>query len=174
MKLAIASNGKDSSALVDERFGRADYFLLTNEEGTSIEEVIDNNAKNSETGAGTGAASLIAEKGVKMLFAGNLGPKAQAVLDEAGISFISFSGTVAEAMEFAKQGNLPPAGPPSSPGTPGSGAGRGTGQGRGLGQGGGMGQGGGGRGRGGRGMGQGRGMGSCGRKGTGRNQSGRL
>jgi len=171
MKIAIASNGKDASAQVDERFGRADYFLVTNEDATAIEEIIENNSKNSQTGAGTGSASLIAEKGVKALFAGNLGPKAQSVLDEAGVKFISFSGTVAEALEFAKQNNITLSGTGSpAPVNPGSG----TGQGRGQGTGQGRGMGGGGRGGCGGKGGGGRGMGGGGQKGTGRNQSGRF
>lgn len=141
MKIAIASNGTNTDSQVDERFGRADFFLITNENGDQIEEVIENNSKNSQTGAGTGSASLIAEKGVKALFAGNLGPKAESVLNAAGINFISFQGTVAQAMEMADKdnffnqnqnsGNLQQRGQQGA----GMGYGRGMGKGRGMGQG---------------------------------------
>ncbi|MCB9480757.1 MAG: NifB/NifX family molybdenum-iron cluster-binding protein [Desulfobacteraceae bacterium] len=166
MKIAIASNGTNTDSQVDERFGRADFFLITNENGDQIEEVIENNSKNSQTGAGTGSASLIAEKGVKALFAGNLGPKAESVLNAAGINFISFQGTVAQAMEMADKdnffnqnqnsGNLQQRGQQGA----GMGYGRGMGKGRGMGQG--------------CGTGQGRGMGGGCRKGMGRNQGGRF
>jgi predicted Fe-Mo cluster-binding NifX family protein len=170
MKIAIASNGTTAASQVDERFGRADYFLITNENGDQIEEIIENNAKNSSTGAGTGSASIIAEKGVKALFAGNLGPKAESVLSAAGVNFISFQGSVAQAMEMAKQSNFYNQNPGSSnyqnqgqqqP------FGGGMGGGRGMGGGGGRGMGGGGRGMGG---GGGRGMGGGCNKGMGRNQ----
>lgn len=166
MKIAIASNGTNTDSQVDERFGRADFFLITNDNGDQIEEVIENNSKNSQTGAGTGSASLIAEKGVKALFAGNLGPKAESVLNAAGINFISFQGTVAQAMEMADKdnffnqnqnsGNLQQRGQQGA----GMGYGRGMGKGRGMGQG--------------CGTGQGRGMGGGCRKGMGRNQGGRF
>ncbi|MGE4519844.1 MAG: NifB/NifX family molybdenum-iron cluster-binding protein [Desulfobacteraceae bacterium] len=166
MKIAIASNGKDTSAQVDERFGRADYFLITNENCDTIQEIIENKSKNSQTGAGTGSASLIAEKGVKALFAGNLGPKAESVLSQAGISFVSFSGTVGDALEFARTSNLSA----STENQTVAGKNQPMKQGPGMGQGRGMGGGKGGCG------GKGGGGGRCmaGQRGMGRNQSGRF
>jgi len=103
MKTAIAAKGSDLTSQTDERFGRADFFLITDKDCRTIEEVIENVSKNDSTGAGTGAASLVAEKGVSFLVAGNLGPKAENVISTAGINFISFAGTVFEAMEFVRQ-----------------------------------------------------------------------
>lgn len=174
MKIALAATGKDFNSLVDERFGRADYFILTNENADAVEEIIENTAKNDATGAGTGAASLIAEKKAEIVVAGNLGPKAENVLNAAGIEFVSFTGSVSQAIDFIK-GNLsmedikaqmktaPDMQQTNRPGM-GMGAGRGMGRGK-SGCGGGRGQG---MGRGGCGGGMGRGQG------MGRNNSGRM
>ncbi|PIE75234.1 MAG: hypothetical protein CSA18_00860 [Deltaproteobacteria bacterium] len=106
MKMAIASKGKDLSSEVDERFGRADFFLITDKNGEIIDEVIKNESKNNTTGAGTNAASLIAEKNVSLLIAGNLGPKAEAVINAAGIKFMSFAGKIRDALVFVKEKGL--------------------------------------------------------------------
>lgn len=108
MKIAIASKGKELSSQVDERFGRAEFFIITDKKGETIEEVIKNDSKNNSTGAGTSAASLIAEKQVSLLLAGNLGPKAQAVIDAAGIKFINFEGKVSDALISVREKELDP------------------------------------------------------------------
>lgn len=172
MKIALAANGKDFNSQVHERFGRADYFIITNDNADAVEEVIENSAKNDATGAGTGAASMIAEKNVSVVVAGNLGPKAEDVLNAAGIKFLSYFGKIADAVEFLK-GNSSMENIDQMKTAPdmqryagrqmGQGAGRGmgrcSGQGRGMGRGGCQGGAG-------RGMGRGTGMG--------RNGSGRM
>ncbi|MGM0418998.1 MAG: NifB/NifX family molybdenum-iron cluster-binding protein [Thermodesulfobacteriota bacterium] len=184
MKTAIAAKGKDLTSQVDERFGRADFFLITDKDCQTIEEVIENVSKNDSTGAGTGAASLVAEKGVSFLVAGNLGPKAENVISTAGINFISFAGTVSEAMEFVRQNSSvqpdsfqPGAKTQAAPSADSFDyprAGKGTGQGRGMGMGRGMGTGpGGGRGQC-RNPGKGQGRGGGGGKGMGRQNSRRF
>jgi len=189
MKTAIAAKGRDLTSQVDERFGRAEFFLITDKDCQAIEEVIENVSKNDSTGAGTGAASLVAEKGVSFLVAGNLGPKAENVISSAGINFISFSGTVSEAIDFVKQNStlsqesFQPAAASGSPSAnkddfdfprAGQGAGQGqrTGSGRGMGRGMGTGQGGG-RGKC-RNSGAGKGRGGGGGRGMGRQNSGRF
>ena len=99
MKIAIASKGKNPESQVHEKFGRADYFLITDQDGKEIAETINNNAKNNSTGAGIAAAQMLVDKNVEIVVAGNLGPKAEDVLNIAGIKFKSFAGSVLNVMK---------------------------------------------------------------------------
>jgi len=64
-------------------FGRAKCYLIA--DGAS-REIVANSGIGAEHGAGTGAAALLAERGVGMVLAPELGPKAAAALASAGIS----------------------------------------------------------------------------------------
>ena len=75
MKIAVASKGEGLKARIDDRFGRAEYFVivdLKNMEATTIE----NTAKDEASGAGGKAVRLLANEGVEVLVAPELGPKA--------------------------------------------------------------------------------------------------
>ncbi len=166
MKVAISSTGSNLESQTDPRFGRAAYFIIYDDATNEVIQVIDNTESvNVAHGAGINAATTIANAGVKTLITGQVGPKAQAVLEQAGINVFSFAGgTVKAAMEAMKNGLITPSQTEPGFGSTGPGFGRGMGGGRGMGCGRGMGGSGGmggGRGMGGRGMGgrQGRGYG---------------
>jgi len=114
-------------------------------------EAIPNSSAGASSGAGIQAAQTIANKGVKVVITGNVGPNAYQVLSSASIEILTgASGTVREAVESFKNGKLANAatGPTAtahsgmSPGMgSGMGMGRGMGQGRGMGMGRGVGMG---------------------------------
>lgn len=108
MRIAVSSTGTELSSPVDERFGRCAYFVIfddRSQKGT----VIVNGSRNAPHGAGIQAAQLLVDRKVKMALSGHLGPKAQEVLDRAGIKAITgISGTVEEALESACQGRFNP------------------------------------------------------------------
>ncbi|MCK4659994.1 MAG: NifB/NifX family molybdenum-iron cluster-binding protein [Phycisphaerae bacterium] len=174
MRIAITASGPTLDANVDPRFGRCPYFLIVDMDTLNFEAVENPNVALGG-GAGIQSAQLMAAKGVKFVLTGNCGPNAHETLSAAGIGVIpGCSGTVRDAAEQFKAGQLNTAGEPnvashsgmadapsSFTGQPGLGGGAGMGGGPGGGGGGrGMGRGGGqGRGRGGGGMGQGRGGG---------------
>ncbi|MBW2574105.1 MAG: NifB/NifX family molybdenum-iron cluster-binding protein [Deltaproteobacteria bacterium] len=160
MKVAISSSGKDLNSQVDPRFGRCAYFLIINTEDMSF-EAFDNESGMLGGGAGIQSAQFIASKGAKAVITGNCGPNAVNTLYAAGIQvFLGNMGTVTEALDNYKNGNLTPTKTANVLDHNGIAAGTGMGGGRGMG--------GGGRGRGGRGMGGGGGMGMGGGGGTGR------
>ena len=68
-------------------FGRATSFALY-ETAASPATVVPNEGAASEHGAGTGAAAFLVEKGVRVLLAPEVGPKAKAALDAAGIRIV--------------------------------------------------------------------------------------
>lgn len=111
MKIAIPSKSIKVEDEMDERFGRAEYFIIVtiNEDFFSTMDGIENPAKDDSTGAGTKCVKNLADMGVDtVIVKGEIGPKAWAVIKEFGIK--AFDGskarTPAEAYnEFAK-GNL--------------------------------------------------------------------
>jgi predicted Fe-Mo cluster-binding NifX family protein len=157
MIVAISATGNTLDSMVDPRFGRAAWFLIVDTDSKQILEAIDNSTgKEAAHGAGISAAALVADKGVKAVLTGRVGPKAMPVLDKAGVQAVNdVSGSVQKAIaNFSGTADTtPPAagtGQASAPnvgqgqqqgGGMGKGCGCGQGQGRGMGQGKGQGQG---------------------------------
>jgi len=171
MKIAVSAGGPSLDSPIDPRFGRCQYLLIVDSESLDF-EAVENPAVMAPGGAGIQAAELVASMGAGAVITGNCGPNAYQVLSAAGIEvFVGASGSVREAIEAYRRGELratpgPSTGPYSGmdPGMgPGMGGGMGGGRGGGMGGGRGGGMGGG---RGG-GMGGGRGGGMGGGRGGG-------
>lgn len=144
MKIVISSQGPDLNSPCDPRFGRCAFFIFYDLEKDEYESV-ENPFAGAYGGAGIQAAQFVIQKGVNAVISGSVGPNAFGVLESAGIQvFMIQGGTVKEAIEAFKRGELPPL---AGPGMGGFGPGRGFGPGMGGGFGRGMGRGmGGGRG----------------------------
>jgi predicted Fe-Mo cluster-binding NifX family protein len=135
MKLAISSTGKDLDSELDPRFGRCPYFVIVDTDTMEF-EVIDNSSGMSAGGAGIAAAQLIAGKGAGVVLTGSCGPNAFEALSAAGIQVISgLSGTLRNAVEKYKSGQLNPISQPDVSSHFGMGRGQGPGAGRGMGRG---------------------------------------
>jgi len=73
---------------MDARLGRAPGFTVIDSE-TRETTYIDNGANAAAShGAGTGAAKSIAEAGVDVVVAPEIGPKAASVLEAAGVRLL--------------------------------------------------------------------------------------
>jgi len=146
MRVCVSATSGSLDSQVDPRFGRCQYFVIVDSETMQF-EAIPNSSAGAMSGAGIQAAQTIANKGVKVLITGNIGPNAYQVLSSAGIEILTgASGTVREAVESFKNGKLRDAatGPTAaahSGVSPGMGGGMGMGQGMGSGRGMGMGRG---------------------------------
>ena len=107
MKIAVTTSGKDLSAPLDSRFGRAPKFLIYDLDANSF-EIIDNAQNlNAANGAGIQSAQNVASAGAQVLITGNCGPKAFRTLSAAGIKIIiGASGTVKEAAAKFQKGEL--------------------------------------------------------------------
>ena len=106
MKIAITSRGEDLDAEMDQRFGRCQYFVIVDSETMEF-QAHDNKAAMERGGAGPQAAKAILDLGAEILITGNLGPNAHMALHASGIKgFIGASGTVKEALEQYKNGEL--------------------------------------------------------------------
>lgn len=143
MKIALTSTGPDLSAQVDPRFGRCPYFLFVDPETMKF-EAVENPNVGAMGGAGIQSAQLVANKGAEAVLTGSCGPNAFQTLQAAGVKVITgVVGTVRDAIERYKSGQLRPTPAPNVPSHfgmgygqpmgPGFGPGMGRGMGRGMG-----------------------------------------
>jgi predicted Fe-Mo cluster-binding NifX family protein len=98
MKIAIASEGRDLTSEMGSTFGRCPVFLFV-DTGTGAVDVCENGAQDASGGAGVEAARIVVERGAEIVIAPMVGPKAQDVLDHAGIRVhLHKGGTTGEAL----------------------------------------------------------------------------
>ena len=153
MKIALSSAGRDLDSEIDPRFGRCAYFVVVNPDDMSF-EAFENESVSLGGGAGIQSAQFVASQGATVVITGNVGPNAIRTLSAAGLEVIvGVAGTIREAVERYKRGELSPTDQASVPGHygmgmgggqtpfPGGGMGMGRGMGRGMGTGPGMGMG---------------------------------
>ena len=113
MKICVTSTGNSLEAQIDPRFGRCSYFVIVDSETMQF-EAVPNMAAGASGGAGIQAAQTVANKGVKLLITGNVGPKAFQALASASIEVATGAfGTVREAVEKYKRGELSKTGAPT-------------------------------------------------------------
>ena len=139
LKIAVSATSESLDAQIDPRFGRCPYFVIVDSETMKF-EAVPNAASDAMSGAGIQAAQMMASRGVKMVVTGNVGPNAFQALSSAGIDIITgVFGTVREAVERSKTGQLQKITAPTTSMGFGMGGGYGMGMGRGRGGGHGMG-----------------------------------
>ena len=130
MKICVSAVANSLDAQLDPRFGRCPYFVIVDSESMQF-EAIPNMASGATGGAGIQAAQIIANNGVKVVITGNVGPNAFQALSAAGIKIVTgVFGTVREAVEKYKKGELRETGAPTVGGHFGMGRGQGQGRGR--------------------------------------------
>ncbi len=76
-RIAITARGAEGlAAPLDPVFGRAAVFLIVDRESKEVVSTVVNPFKESDQGAGTGAAALMHEAGAGAVISGQFGPKA--------------------------------------------------------------------------------------------------
>ena len=127
MKICVSAAASSLDAQVDPRFGRCPYLLIVDSESLEF-EAISNVASGAMHGAGIQSAQIVANKGVKVVITGSVGPNAFQALSSAGIKVVTGDfGTVKEAVERYKKGELTETMGPTVGGHFGMGRGRGRG-----------------------------------------------
>ena len=116
MKVCISATSDNLEAQLDPRFGRCTYFVIVDTENMQFETILNTGA-NASGGAGIQAAQTIANKGVKKVITGSVGPNAFGALSAANIEILTApSGTVKEVIEKFKKGDLQKTGAPNNAG----------------------------------------------------------
>jgi len=88
LKIAIpVKTGEGLNAQLDNRFGRAAYFLFFDTQNQEW-SCIANEFKDEAQGVGPKASGLVVEKGCNMVIGARPGPKAISVLEQAHITVI--------------------------------------------------------------------------------------
>ena len=107
MKIAVTSTGVTPNSETDQRFGRAAYLVVFDTDTGEFKAVDNQINVNAAQGAGIQAAEIVARESVSVLVTGHCGPKAFRTLNAAGIKVVvGASGTVEDAIERYKEGEL--------------------------------------------------------------------
>ena len=113
MKVAVSSSGTQLDSQIDPRFGRCAYFVIVNTDDMSF-EAFDNEGIALGGGAGIQSSQFVASKGARAIITGNIGPNAVQALSAAGVEiFIGQSGSVRDAVERYRRGDIKPEGSPN-------------------------------------------------------------
>lgn len=84
MKVAFSATGKNKDSILDQRFGRCDYFQIYDTETKEL-KVIDNEGQSASGGAGIAASNQIVNEKVDAVVTGSLGPNAFDIINESEI-----------------------------------------------------------------------------------------
>lgn len=107
MKVAISSQGNSVESPVDQRFGRAKWFVLIDSDTGAAEPFGNDMNLNAAQGAGIQAAENVINLGAQCVITGHCGPKAFRTLKAAGVEvFAGAEGSVKECLEKFKRGEL--------------------------------------------------------------------
>ena len=141
MKIVVTANGANLNAQASPVFGRCPAYVFVDTETMQF-EAVQNPAVSASGGAGIQAAQFVVERGGQAVVTGHVGPNAYNVFLAANVPVHMFGGgSVRQAVEAYKAGQLPVVGGPNVPAHAGMGAGRGMGMGQGRGMGAGTGRG---------------------------------
>ncbi len=107
MKIAVTSMGESMESPIDQRFGRARFFVLYDLE--SGEWTVHDNKQNFQAaqGAGIQAAQHVVNMGAEAVITGHCGPKAFVTLNAGDITiYEEASGSVQDAINAYQAGSL--------------------------------------------------------------------
>lgn len=97
MKIALASVGNDENSEISPRPGRSKFYLVFDDKGDLL-ETISNPFSRGGGGAGFGVAKMLADKGIDIVVAGQLGENMEAALTARGLKYREMNGNVREAL----------------------------------------------------------------------------
>ena len=97
MKIVMSATGPSLDSALDPRFGRCAYFVILDSD-TGALAAVENPFLDTAGGAGTQAAQWVLDQEADVLLTGRCGPKAAAVLSDAGLRVLEgASGSLREA-----------------------------------------------------------------------------
>lgn len=100
MKIAISAQGTELKSQMDNRFGRAPFFLIWDNNISQLEVLDNKDLSEFSNGVGIKAAQKVVDAGADLVITGHVGPKADQILKAAGISIQEkIGGTIQEALD---------------------------------------------------------------------------
>ena len=107
MKICVTSKGSETGSVVEQRFGRAPFFVFVDSESGESKS-IENPLVNESGGVGPRAVQLITGEGADVVITGQVGGNATAALQASGMKVFAYNGTgtVTEAVAQYKEGGL--------------------------------------------------------------------
>jgi predicted Fe-Mo cluster-binding NifX family protein len=108
MRICIPAKGPDAGDFVDERFGRAPYYLIYDTE-TEKTESYKNPAAEAMGGVGPRAAQFLLDQNVNVLVTARVGGNALEALKAGGITLLFYEEvgtTVRDALAAYTSGSL--------------------------------------------------------------------
>jgi predicted Fe-Mo cluster-binding NifX family protein len=87
MKTIITSTGNQLQSVFDQRFGRAIWFCLLDEE-TGKTRFIKNEYEEAAQGAGRKVVEKVMELGATKVISGDFGPKAKELLEQLNVQMV--------------------------------------------------------------------------------------
>ncbi len=107
MRVVVSAHEPSLESAVDERFGRAMWFVVYDTESGSVTTIENGRNRHALQGAGIGAAECVSDSGAQAVITGHLGPKAFAALKRIGVRGYAGAGmTVREAIDALVEGRL--------------------------------------------------------------------
>jgi len=88
MKILFPSTGENLDSEMDNRFARANWFVVVDTE-TMESYALRNGEKEGGHGVGRVVAQYVMDAGVDMVVAPQIGPKAMSALESAGVRTIT-------------------------------------------------------------------------------------
>lgn len=100
MKIAVSSQGPNLNSLMDDRFGRAPFFIIWDNDTTQVEVLDNKDLSQFSNGVGIKAAQKVVDSGAEIVITGSVGPKADQILKAAGIQIKEHNGgTIKDALD---------------------------------------------------------------------------
>jgi len=125
MRIVVTASGADLDAPTSPVFGRCPSYVFVDTETMEF-EAVENPAVAASGGAGIRAAQFVVEHGAQAVVTGNMGPNAFNVFQAADVPiYLLAGGTVREAVEAYRQGQLSALGGANAPAYAGMGMGGG-------------------------------------------------
>ncbi|HHO47981.1 MAG TPA: hypothetical protein ENN06_05960 [Desulfobacteraceae bacterium] len=98
--IAVAAEGETAESSVSTQSARVPYFLFFDDQGVLAEAVV-NPFREVQRGAGPQVADFLAAKGIRIIIAGEFGPRMIGALQSREMEFRTAVGSAADAAAAA-------------------------------------------------------------------------
>lgn len=108
MLIFVSTQQAGLDSPVDDRFGRAEWFIKFDSE-TMQWQALENPGVDSSKGAGVATAQFAVDQSADLVISGDFGPNAASALKAGGVKMVLFgenNGSAREIIDLYQQGSL--------------------------------------------------------------------